>query len=183
MNAGLINRLINLVRKTGHRVVFGDPETGQAVVVMDLAEYEQLIGADKVEKPEAYDSHVNKMHQENFPRKEVRAHLPEESFEAVIENEPSEPQRIEVKHEENQQQSRGNDLTGGGAASNINREIGGQKTRSGKRRNKGNNRPTPPPRNEPVNQPAVQPSAPEIPQSEPEPELDDEERFYLEPLE
>ncbi len=183
MNERFINRLINLVRKTGHRVVFGDPESGQAVVIMDLSEYEQLIDAGKEQKPEAYDSHVNKLHREEFPHKEVRMHRPEETFEAVVESESAEPQQIEVKHEHKQPQSRGNDLTGNGVTSNINREIGGQKISSGKRHHKDNNRSGSHPQNKPANQPAVQSPAPEIPQSEPEPELDDEERFYLEPLE
>jgi len=42
MNPELITRLISLVEKTGDRVVLADPETGKAVVVMDLSSYERL---------------------------------------------------------------------------------------------------------------------------------------------
>jgi hypothetical protein len=50
MNPELISRLIGLVEKTGDKVVLADPETGKAVVVMDLASYERLIaGGQKVE--------------------------------------------------------------------------------------------------------------------------------------
>jgi hypothetical protein len=53
MNPELISRLIGLVEKTGDRVVLADPETGKAVVVMDLPSYEKLcMGGVRVEKVE-----------------------------------------------------------------------------------------------------------------------------------
>lgn len=42
MNPELISRLISLVERTGDRVVLADPQTGKAVVVMDLSSYEKL---------------------------------------------------------------------------------------------------------------------------------------------
>ncbi len=42
MQPELIARLVGLVQKTGERVVLANPETGKAVVVLDLAEYERL---------------------------------------------------------------------------------------------------------------------------------------------
>jgi hypothetical protein len=42
MNPELINRLVSLVERTGDRVVLADPTTGKAVVVMDLNSYERL---------------------------------------------------------------------------------------------------------------------------------------------
>ncbi len=42
MNPELISRLVSLVERTGDRVVLADPNTGKAVVVMDLSSYEKL---------------------------------------------------------------------------------------------------------------------------------------------
>jgi len=42
MNPELITRLISLVERTGDRVVLADPQTGKAVVVLDLSSYERL---------------------------------------------------------------------------------------------------------------------------------------------
>jgi len=42
MNPELIARLISLVERTGDRVVLADPQTGKAVVVLDLSSYEKL---------------------------------------------------------------------------------------------------------------------------------------------
>ena len=42
MNPELISRLISLVERTGDRVVLADPQTGKAVVVLDLSSYEKL---------------------------------------------------------------------------------------------------------------------------------------------
>ena len=42
MNTELITRLIGLIEKTGDKVVLADPLTGKAVVVMDLDAYERL---------------------------------------------------------------------------------------------------------------------------------------------
>ncbi len=184
MNAGLINRLINIVRKTGHRVVFGDPETGQAVVVMDLAEYEHLVDLNAVEDViETYDSNIQHLQTERPTPKNDDSQPPlKETPEVVPEEKIVAPIEIKVQHEEPQDLNRANDLTPSAPKANINREISGQKTSQGKRRNQSN-RSSARPQNKPVNQPVVQPPKPEVQKDEPAATLEDEERFYLEPLE
>lgn len=58
MNPELITRLISLVERTGDRVVLADPETGKAVVVMDLSSYERLctsgVKAESVAAPAVF---------------------------------------------------------------------------------------------------------------------------------
>jgi len=50
MNPELISRLISLVERTGDRVVLADPQTGKAVVVLDLSSYERLcVGSQMTE--------------------------------------------------------------------------------------------------------------------------------------
>ena len=43
MDTQLVFRLIELVRKTGDRLILADPSSDNAVVVMDLAAYERLL--------------------------------------------------------------------------------------------------------------------------------------------
>ena len=45
MNPEFITRVVGLVQKTNERVVLADPQTGKAVVVMDFDSYERLISA------------------------------------------------------------------------------------------------------------------------------------------
>ncbi|MFH1047556.1 MAG: hypothetical protein V1738_04600 [Patescibacteria group bacterium] len=184
MNVTLVNRLINLVRRTGHKVVFGDPETGEAVVVMDLSEYEQLIGA-VAEKPEleayeplpAVSQPVSRTPVQPTRREQPRI---DQSPTAPKEESSSAP-KVQPKRAEVQQTNRHNNLTGMGAADNINRDIGGQKANQGNQ--VSDNRPLAKTPEKPVNQTTVHPPKPEVPAYEPNAGLDDEERFYLEPLE
>lgn len=43
MNPEFITRVVGLVQKTNERVVLADPQTGKAVVVMDFDSYERLL--------------------------------------------------------------------------------------------------------------------------------------------
>ena len=47
MNPEIINRVINLIDKNNERVVLVDPETGQAVVVMDFDAYERMTDSNR----------------------------------------------------------------------------------------------------------------------------------------
>jgi hypothetical protein len=47
MNPEIINRVINLIDKDNERVVLVDPDTGKAVVVMDFDAYERMKGGIK----------------------------------------------------------------------------------------------------------------------------------------
>jgi hypothetical protein len=54
MNNELVLRLITLVSKNGDRIVLADPSTGKGVVVMDLDSYERLNAAlDEVQAPQS----------------------------------------------------------------------------------------------------------------------------------
>lgn len=45
MNSDLLKRVLEIVKKTGDKFVIADEATGGAYVVMDLADYEKLLGA------------------------------------------------------------------------------------------------------------------------------------------
>jgi hypothetical protein len=44
MNPELLRRVISLVKRNGERMILMDQETGDGVVVLDLATYEQMVG-------------------------------------------------------------------------------------------------------------------------------------------
>ena len=48
MNLDFISRVVGLVQKTGDRVVLADPQSGKAVVVLDLESYERLCAVPNV---------------------------------------------------------------------------------------------------------------------------------------
>ncbi|MFA6604299.1 MAG: hypothetical protein WCT10_05730 [Patescibacteria group bacterium] len=58
MNTELITRLIGLIEKTGDKVVLADPMTGKAVVVMDLDAYERLNTAVATPAPAAKTARI-----------------------------------------------------------------------------------------------------------------------------
>ncbi|MBU0624872.1 hypothetical protein KKF05_00855 [Patescibacteria group bacterium] len=188
MNAGLINRLINLVRKTGHRVVFGDPETGQAVVVMDLAEYERLIGLDQPvdapSGPEPYAPEVVGWQGSESAAKPVNqpAHLRPHQVPDTANGFGSRAGQLSASSPV--VQSSPQNLTSKEQPAKINREIGGQESGTGRFWQEDDRPPERTPNN-PVNQTTSQnPGSSQGRLSSTVPaNLDDEERFYLEPLE
>lgn len=189
MNAALINRFINLLKKAGHPVIYGDPETGQSIVVMNLDEYEKLLDLKpegQSAQPEPYDPILNNQSKENFPSKNTRReHRPEEMFEAVLENSVEEPIVEPVVEPEpvkpNPSADANQNLTSDRSAVKINREINSQPNNQ-RQASSGQHRPNQSAKKS-VNQSPVQsanePDADQIPSTG----LDDEERFYLEPLE
>jgi hypothetical protein len=48
MNPEFITRVVGLVQKNGDRVILADPQTGKAVVVLDLESYERLCDTSAV---------------------------------------------------------------------------------------------------------------------------------------
>ena len=168
MQPELITRLIALIQKTGERIVLADPETGRAVVVMDLEQYERLCGAAPAQAP--------------IPQLQTPLTSPTPQQPQRIE--PEIPQKI-AKPSENPFKKRGyqfgvaepvkkevlHDLTQDELLDKINRDIGAWKTAQERKRSdelqgvaQGAQRP------EPLKVETV--SA-----------LEDEERFYLEPIE
>ncbi len=189
MDTKLIARLVELVRKTGDRVVVPDDlENGRAVVIMDLDAYEELMGTAVKEAPvpqvtaelplpafapEPVPEPENDLVQQIMAiRKEPEKQAPEQPPTVSTKAETSPPPA-------NLPVAAPQDLTGQDNDAKIKREIGDWKT-------VGDVRPSvaPPkrettfgPAKQPVNQPAVQPAPAAANQ------LEDEERFYLEPIE
>lgn len=52
MNPELLQRIIALVKQHGERMVLMDQETGEGVVILDLASYEQLLAASENGEPQ-----------------------------------------------------------------------------------------------------------------------------------
>jgi hypothetical protein len=184
MNAGLIIRLINLVRKSGHRVVFGDPDTGQAVVIMDLAEYERLIGLENSDEekrqPEPYAPEVVGWQRSEPQIKSAPQFHPSPTFETM--NEPT-SQRMQPIAQPRFSSKQRQNLTVTEPPAKINREIEGQEANL-RRLSSNQQSPLSTPNNsgyQTVNQ------RPGLDKEQPKPtapiNLDEEERFYLEPLE
>lgn len=152
MNAELLARVIGLIQKNGDRIVVADPDTGRAVVVMDLESYERLCGGapatvsaapttskiavEKVEKPAEIS--------ENLPKARKGAKKAEEATPSPIME----------------------DLTQEGLLDKINRDIGAWKTAQERKRTV-----------------ELQSAAQTFPRFEATSVLEEEERFYLEPIE
>lgn len=49
MKNSQLNRVLQLVRHTGDRIVIMDPETDEVIVMMRLPEYEEMIGVKQIE--------------------------------------------------------------------------------------------------------------------------------------
>ncbi|MEA3249193.1 MAG: hypothetical protein U9Q03_02445 [Patescibacteria group bacterium] len=199
MDTKLIARLVELVRKTGDRVVVpDDTEAGKAVVIMDLDAYEELMGTASRELPVV--ATVEPPLQQMFEPEPIVA--PAGGPELVEVAETDVVQQIRAIRKESETSSlpppasrqepqaasappvnlpvvESQDLTPSDNDAKIKREIGNWKTI-------GDVLPpttpaaagTPPGQaSQPTNQPAVQ-SAPVVAN-----QLEDEERFYLEPIE
>ncbi len=142
MNSELIQRLINLVRKNGDRVVLADPEGGKAIVIIDLDAYEKLAaGAAKIPSAAAV---IAKEQAQQF------ASAYAEKTAEVSEN-PFKKRKAQFRVDEPIPATVASDLTDGALGDKLNRDIGTWKT--AKKGPKASNA------------------------------LEDEERFYLEPIE
>lgn len=185
MDTKLIARLVELVRKTGDRVVVpDDAESGRAVVIMDLDAYEELMGTATKEMPLPNATAELPLQQMFEPEpvmpepdvvQQIRS-MREEHDSAIARQRDS---QAESKPPSNLPVAEPQDLTRPRDDAKIKREIGNWKT-------VGQVRPPVAPADsgtpfgsakEPVNQPAVQ-SAPAVAN-----QMEDEERFYLEPIE
>lgn len=90
MNPELLQRIIALVKQHGERMVLMDQETGEGVVILDLASYEQLLAASEsgdmqqsVMHPRAGLEPVARelpmqMHQQAQPQPQSRQSLPQQ---------------------------------------------------------------------------------------------------------
>lgn len=177
MQSDFIARIIALVQKHGDRIVVADPSVGRAVVVLDLAEYERLRDASPViaSTSEAISTPLVV----TVPPPATHQHL-----------NSSTPQDLSQPHQQLNTSTAQNllqDLTQEQLIDKINRDIGAWKTAQDRKRT-DELKTALSPADVPATQPA--PSAkkvteprPETPRSQPTPPIEDEERFFLEPIE
>jgi hypothetical protein len=190
MDTKLIARLVELVRKTGDRVVIPDDmEGGKAVVIMDLDAYEELMGT--AVKEEALPNATAELPLQQMFEPEPLA-VPENDVVQQIRAIRKEPEVPSTKPAASNLQSqavssppanlptaKADDLTQGQDDAKIKREIGNWKTIGDVRPSVEPAAAGSPPGQavKSANQPAVQPAPAAANQ------LEDEERFYLEPIE
>jgi hypothetical protein len=152
MNAELLARVIGLIQKNGDRIVVADPDTGRAVVVMDLESYERLCGGAPAVVQTAQET----------PKKE-----PEKvEIKAEISEISTKKRRVSAKAEDLVPAPLMGDLTQEGLIDKINRDIGAWKTAQERKRTE-----------------ELQSAAQKFPRYEATNVLEEEERFYLEPIE
>jgi len=169
MNPELITRLVSLVEKTGDRVVLADPATGKAVVVMDLASYERL-STGAVAQPIQAQPQTAPIREEKpvppAPAREPEIEVVETRKTAQIrEITSTEEKQVRTKPERRSAVEMP-DLTQEELLDKINREIAAWKTAQEKKRSD-------------ELKAAARDIAP-LPQAA---VFEEEERFYLEPIE
>lgn len=156
MQPEFISRVVGLVQKNGDRVILADPQTGKAVVVLDLESYERLCDASPAvgETPATLPFQTPKMSLPNATK------IAEQSKKIDAQRKP-----IFTVPEAS---GRGTlaDLTQEELLDKINRDIGVWKTAQERKRS-----------DELVS------AAQTLPRFEAPSALEEEERFYLEPIE
>lgn len=152
MNAELLARVIGLIQKNGDRVVVADPDTGRAVVVMDLESYERLCGAAPVSTPAVTETAKTVVEKVEKTAEFSEVSTKKRKVSAKVEEAPSAPIM--------------GDLTQEGLIDKINRDIGAWKTAQERKRTV-----------------ELQSAAHSAPRFETASVLEEEERFYLEPIE
>lgn len=178
MHSELIARVVDLIQKTGDRIVLVDPQTGKTVVVMDLASYEKLMtGAASTAAPAATPPVATET-PKTTPIQAPAATVTK-TPETIPEKAPAQAKKT-AAHSENPFRKRGAqlgvtapakadglvDLTQEELIDKINRDIGAWKTAQERRRTD-----------------ELQSAAQRFAQLEPAMALEEEERFYLEPIE
>jgi len=185
MDTQLVFRLIELVRKTGDRLILADPSSDSAVVVMDLAAYERLLNQASEQPANSRSETVSATEQPipTPPRKDIVRSV------AEVESIPVEPPPVARPIGQFQPQSQEFNqaglerLTVSGTRANINREIGLQSTVKSVIESMVKSSPRDEARiqnQSAVQQPASLPTEPSVGQPD---EPAEEERFYLEPIE
>ena len=161
MNPEFITRVVSLVQKTNDRVVLADPQTGKAVVLLDLDSYEKMCDSAAVakpaEKPVGRQTDTEKIRLPTPRIMEKSAQISEIPIRTRTHVALDEQIRVPVRQP---------DLTPRPPPDIMNRDIGTRKTATDSRKTE-------------EFRPAVQ----RVPQPEPANVFEAEERFYLEPLE
>lgn len=162
MNAELIERLLALVEKTGDKVVLADPRTGKNVVLMPLDQYEKMLGLAAKELPTQPRRQERNLLEEVIMRDRQEKKLAEVS--PVFAQQPPQYPAPETTQRPPMPNAFRKVLTERAAVDKITRDIGTWKTAQDKRRTEEVRATV---------EPAFQATD----------ALEDEERFYLEPLE
>lgn len=159
MQPELVVRLVGLVQKTGERLVLADPTTGKAVVVMDLEQYERLCAV-------APDQAAVQISDPNpFQAPKIEVEIPQKI--AKQSDNPFKKRGRQLGVEIPLESERPRDLTQEELLDKINRDIGDWKTAQERRRTD-----------------ELKSVAHGIAdRSAVVSALEDEERFYLEPIE
>ncbi len=154
MQPELIARVINLIQKNGDKVVLADPQSGKAVVVMDLEAYEKLcVQPASAAAPRALEM-APKMAPREVEKKAEQSQNTGKKKGIRLTAETMGPTHILA------------DLTQEQLIDKINRDIGAWKTAQDRRR---------------IDE--LKSAAQLAPQFEAVGAIEDEERFYLEPIE
>ncbi|MBI4457363.1 hypothetical protein HY633_00160 [Candidatus Uhrbacteria bacterium] len=159
MTPELINRVVGLVGKNGERVILVDPQSGKAIVLLDLESYERLSAPNDEPKftpgPSAPAASVRIAASDSVEPEKIAQHSEKKPRERVMEENPFRARAA----------AHLGDLTRAGAIDKINRDVGQWKTAQGAKR------------------------AEELKMVELKTQLasagalEEEERFYLEPME
>jgi hypothetical protein len=158
MQPELFSRVINLIQKNGDKVVLADPQSGRAVVVMDLESYEKLCGSKSPEEAPKEVSRPTEISTGFAPQKGGK-NAEQSQKVAKKTGVRLTPDTMGGTHVMT-------DLTQEELIDKINRDIGAWKTAQERRRSD-----------------ELKSAAHSAPQHETVNALEDEERFYLEPIE
>jgi hypothetical protein len=158
----LISRVISLIQKNGDKVVLADPQTGKAVVVMDLEAYEKLCAVPAVAAPAPAPVEAPAKPFAAAPKFTIQEVEKKAEFSKVS----TKKKGIQVTADMMGPTHILADLTQEELIDKINRDIGAWKTAQDRRRTD-----------------ELKSAAQLAPQTEAVAAMEDEERFYLEPIE
>jgi len=159
MNPEFITRVVGLVQKTNDRVIIADPQTGKAVVVLGLDSYEKLCNV-VAPQDEALAAQPTPQTEIRLPNPQVIQKMAQPSVASVR-------TKVHVAVRETPKEAIvRQDLTHGEPEAKMNRDIGAWKSAPESRRIE-----------------ELQSVPQPVPQMEMANVFEEEERFYLEPIE
>jgi len=179
MNPEIISRVIKLIDKNNEKVILMDPDTGRGVVVMDLEAYEKLSSGKSLEIVEKKEEvkEISKIVELVEPQEIQIEDKIDEKVEEKVENKAEKPVMEETSFKrpyppaDNKKRPMDtpafSDLTQSELLDKINRDIATWKTTQEQRR-----------------EGELVTAAKEVVETKPKTDvLEEEERFYLEPVE
>jgi hypothetical protein len=174
MQSEFLQKLISLVARTGHTMVVPDPTTGKSYVVMELADYEKLLGG--ISTPQETPQAASIQPSVTEPVQSASRGVLEQPISVRQESNKTAVFSQKKASESTSFQGPSGDLTQEELLDKINRDIGDWKTAQERKRAEV--------LQSAAEQPAQKPVEPQLqPQVFVESALEEEERFYLEPIE